>query len=696
MVKDPDQYTNLIDNPDYAEECKESPRAIEPTLAAGPVKTPSTLKKFEDQQRTLFATTRIFDKKVQMRLLLSTFTLLFLISGSTHLVAKKSAWNWPPSSKAQAVDLSKFTLDEELEITLWAKSPMFYNPTNMAIDPQGRIWIAEGVNYREKLGIRREAGDRIVVLTDTDGDGSADQSKVFWQDPYLESPLGIAVFDNQVVISQPPDIVVLTDVDRNLEFDPAIDKKEVLLTGFNGRQHDHSLHSVTSGPDGKWYFNSGNCGAIFTDNSGKTFRMNTNYRGGASEEYFYTPTHELKGAKSDDGFVWSAGFSVRMNPDGTDAEIIGHGYRNSYEQVVSSMGDLFQSDNDDYSSCRNSYVLEYGSAGYYSLDGQHKWQAAKRSGQAIQRAHWRQDNPGTFDTGDVYGAGGPTGVAFYENGALGKKWEGTFLSCEASRNVIFGYHPKPIGATYSLDRFDFVSTTPTPKDLNNESEEEAEKRIHFRPADLDIGPDGAIYVADWYDPGTGGHSTRDESASGAIYRIAPKGFKSDIPSLDLKSVDGSLNALKSPNPAVRYLGFQALKNFGDSALPKVEELLQDRNPYLCGPGNLVAPPSGRKGKKENRGRCFDSKNRNHRLVAYRSLRRMGFDMSVMHPNSPPMRMRGYVAMLPCPCALYPFDQSKDALLDIAKQFDGQDKNYVEAIGLGAHGKGEPGMGTLEK
>ena len=58
-----------------------------------------------------------------------------------------------------------------------------------------------------------------------------------------------------------------------------------------------------------------------------------------------------------------------MNPDGTDAEIIGHGYRNSYEQVVSSMGDLFQSDNDDYSSCRNSYVLEYGSAGYYSSMG---------------------------------------------------------------------------------------------------------------------------------------------------------------------------------------------------------------------------------------------------------------------------------------------------------------------------------------
>jgi len=171
---------------------------------------------------------------------------------------KKSAMAWPPSSKSNHVSVDKFTVDPTLKVTMWAKSPM--------------IWITEGVNYREKLGIRRNAGDRIVVLIDSDNDGIADQSKVFLQDPYLESPLGISVFDNQIVISQPPDIVVYTDINRDLKFDPKVDKKEVLLTGFNGRQHDHSLHSVTSGPDGKWYFNSGNCGAIFTDNSGKTFR----------------------------------------------------------------------------------------------------------------------------------------------------------------------------------------------------------------------------------------------------------------------------------------------------------------------------------------------------------------------------------------------------------------------------------------
>ncbi|HAL70913.1 MAG TPA: hypothetical protein DCP71_03985, partial [Verrucomicrobiales bacterium] len=61
-------------------------------------------------------------------------------------------------------------MPEGLEITVWATSPMLFNPANMDVDHAGRIWVAEGVNYRRHSGRSRE-GDAIRVLQDTDGDG---------------------------------------------------------------------------------------------------------------------------------------------------------------------------------------------------------------------------------------------------------------------------------------------------------------------------------------------------------------------------------------------------------------------------------------------------------------------------------------------------------------------------------------------
>ena len=169
-----------------------------------------------------------------------------------------------------------FTVPEGFEVTVWATSPQIFNPTNIDFDERGRMYVAEGVNYRGKAG-RRKEGDRIVVLEDTTGAGKADKVTVFTQEPGLASPLGVAAIDGKVVVSQPPDLLVYTDVNRDGVFDPAVDKREVLLTGFNGRQHDHSLHSVTVGPDGRWNFNQGNTGADFTDKAGRHFYMGSPY-----------------------------------------------------------------------------------------------------------------------------------------------------------------------------------------------------------------------------------------------------------------------------------------------------------------------------------------------------------------------------------------------------------------------------------
>ena len=179
-----------------------------------------------------------------------------------------------------------FKVPDGLEVTVWATSPQLFNPTNIDIDRDGRIWVAEGVRYRSHHA-RQPEGDRIVVLQDTDGDGKADSSHTFVQEPALVAPLGVSVIDNKIVVALPPDLIVYTDVDRNLKFDPAVDKREVLLTGFQGINHDHSLHSVTVGPDGKWIFNSGNMGGMFTDKSGKTFRIFGSYRPGPAAPIKY-------------------------------------------------------------------------------------------------------------------------------------------------------------------------------------------------------------------------------------------------------------------------------------------------------------------------------------------------------------------------------------------------------------------------
>jgi branched-chain amino acid transport system permease protein len=214
--------------------------------------------------------------------------LIAAIAGLANYSVAARAPAVSPHSAEEAV--TQFTVADGLEVSLFAAEPMVRNPTDIDVDERGRVWVCEGVNYRssfQRWGVLQPAGDRIVVLEDTDSDGKADKETVFYQDPSINAALGICVLGNRVIVSDSPNVFVLTDTDGDGKADkvtvfdqnPAlrsplgiavlgnkviisqspdvivytkddqdhIIKKEVLLTGWRGVDHDHGVHAVVFG-----------------------------------------------------------------------------------------------------------------------------------------------------------------------------------------------------------------------------------------------------------------------------------------------------------------------------------------------------------------------------------------------------------------------------------------------------------------
>jgi len=599
--------------------------------------------------------------------LLSLVSLLLPFTASINAADEPSATAKPRQKpkpmehtfgpKAAQSDTAKLVVAEGLQASLFASEPMMVNPCDMDVDERGRVWITEGANYRKWSNppLRAE-GDRIMVLEDTDGDGLADKSTVFYQGNDVNSALGICVLGNKVIVSSAPNVFVFTDEDG----DGKADKKEILFTGVKGVQHDHAVHAFVFGPDGKLYFNMGNAGEDIRDKEGK-------------------PIVDIDGntvnAKAK---PYRQGLVFRCNIDGSEFEVLGHNFRNNYEVCVDSFGTLWQSDNDDDGNrgVRINYVMEHGNFGYTDeatgASWGTGWSKAKAKGVSEDEKpyyHWHQYDPGVVPNLLQTWNGSPTGICIYEGNLLPAVFRNQIIHCDAGPRVVRAYPVKKDGAGYSATITNVVTSPDN----------------WFRPSDVCVAPDGSLVVADWNDAGVGGHNMADrelEAMTGRVYRIAPPGSKYSVPRLDFTTPAGCVAALQSPNQATRFLAWSALHKMQGSSEKELLKLFKSDHAQMRARAiQLLARIKG--SEKKYVEMALKDSDSDIRIVGLRTARLLkmdaiGYVKRLAKDGSAQVRRE-------CAIALRHSDSTEAPALwtTLARQYDGKDRWYLEALGIGA-------------
>ena len=578
-----------------------------------------------------------------------------------------AALGWPSGSMAQvSAEKSAGMLKpaEGLEARLFASEPMVVNPTNMDVDSRGRVWITEGLNYRtthHKKFEKIEDADRIKILEDTDGDGKADKVTVF-ADHVFPIPMGLAVEEvygkdgkyqgARVYVGNSPDILVFEDLDG----DDKADKRSVLLTGFGGVDSDHGVHGMTLGLDGKLYFTHGDGCCSYEAKDGSHNARNFDVVDASGR---HVSSSELAN-------------TLRVNRDGTEFEILADRQRNNYETSLNAFGNAFTSDNDDDGNrgSRVIWVMDGGSYGYRTPGSPR---------------HWGEEVPGNVPKLVGTGNGSPCGIMVYEGSLLPGAYKGCLFEADAGTRQINFF---PIQRHASSFRTDYKVLL-------------ASDDPWFRPVDMTAAPDGSVFVADWYDAGVGGHSFRDQD-TGRIYRVAPKGDKAPVARPDFATIPGLLDLLKSPVVASQDAARRSLIARGAEAKAALAELFAHGDPIgraralwvrhaIEGDAVAVAAlkdadPAIREQAVRILGRdvsqvgsvVFTRPEAKKPFAAMAHLK----DLLPMADDADPGVRRELILAL----RWLPTAQVGVALKTLTKAWDGQDRWYLEALGLALLGR----------
>ncbi len=380
-----------------------------------------------------------------------------------------------------------------VSVETWASDPLLVDPVAFCIDERGRIYVAETARQErgvedsraqsywnlddialqtneDRLAMYRkwshkfEGGmdhftnheDRIRLVYDEDGDGTADASTIYsagYDDALDGTGSGLLVEGGHVWYTNIPHLWRLEDTNG----DDVADVREQVFSGFGIRiaLRGHDMHGLTWGPDGRLYWSIGDRGYNVVNQEG---------------EHLYDPT---------------SGAVFRCNPDGSDLEVFHTGLRNPQEIAFDDYGTLFTGDNnsDGGDRARLVHVAEGGRTGwrmeYQSLAGDNLRGPWNQEG-LWQERHEHQ--PAWIIPPVTNIASGPSGFVHYPGLGLGDRYRDHFFLCDFtgspqhSRVLSFGVEPD--GAGYRIkDVHPFVSG--------------------LLCTDVDFGWDGRMYVSDW-------------------------------------------------------------------------------------------------------------------------------------------------------------------------------------------------------
>ncbi|PSR55838.1 dehydrogenase [Adhaeribacter arboris] len=424
--------------------------------------------------------------------------LLIALWGGTILQCKQQNNAAPTGGVPPEKALSTFELEPGFKIELVAAEPLVADPVAMEIDENGRMYVVEMHGYP----LDKSGSGKIKLLTDTNGDGRMDKSTTFAEGLML--PTGIMRWKKGVLVTDPPTVLYLEDTDG----DNQADVKKTVLTGFAVSNPQHNLNNPLLGLD-NWIY--------VGHESAVTAKIYQDEFGDAGKDILYPD--KPNGPRLINN---ASGRSVRFRPDEYALEItsgdtqFGHTFDTwGRHFLVSNANHIFQEVIAEPYLRRNPDLLV--------TDATQSLSDHENAAEVFPITK-NPENQLLTDVGVITSA---CAITSYQGGAFPEDFNSnvTFVA-EPVSNLVHVDRLKPKGASFTASR------------LRPHKEFLASTDAWFRPVNMYTGPDGALYLVDYYRQIIEHPEwmAEDVVKSGALYNGTDKGRIYRISAADAKPV----------------------------------------------------------------------------------------------------------------------------------------------------------------